>query len=107
MRILFFDSNREIHAIDLRSFKMVVRQNEIYKAMLAVAPESPASTARGWHWLRISEILATGQQFVAFGIHPETLAPYRWSEASPLDVPAIQGLKLDGEWLETDLWWLE
>lgn len=33
------------------------------------------------------EILATGQQFVAFGIHPDTKAPYRWPERSPLDVP--------------------
>ena len=33
------------------------------------------------------EILAAGQQFVAFGIHPETKAPYRWPESSPLDVP--------------------
>jgi putative DNA primase/helicase len=33
------------------------------------------------------EILAAGQQFVAFGIHPATLEPYRWPEKSPLDVP--------------------
>ncbi|KAA2237078.1 PriCT-2 domain-containing protein [Salinarimonas soli] len=33
------------------------------------------------------EILATGQQFVAFGVHPETHAPYQWTEASPVDVP--------------------
>lgn len=33
------------------------------------------------------EILATGQQFVAFGIHPDTKAPYYWPECSPLDVP--------------------
>ena len=33
------------------------------------------------------EILATGQQFVAFGIHPDTKAPYCWPECSPLDVP--------------------
>lgn len=33
------------------------------------------------------EILATGQQFVAFGIHPDTKAPYHWPEGSPLDVP--------------------
>ncbi|MGM0584747.1 MAG: PriCT-2 domain-containing protein [Pseudomonadota bacterium] len=33
------------------------------------------------------EILATGQQFVAFGIHPDTKAPYHWPECSPLDVP--------------------
>lgn len=33
------------------------------------------------------EVLATGQQFVAFGIHPDTKAPYHWPECSPLDVP--------------------
>lgn len=36
------------------------------------------------------EILATGQQFVAFGIHPDTKAPYHWPECSPLDVPLHQ-----------------
>lgn len=34
------------------------------------------------------EILADGQQFVAFGIHPDTNAPYSWPELSPLDVLA-------------------
>ena len=33
------------------------------------------------------EVLATGQQFVSFGIHPDTKAPYHWPECSPLDVP--------------------
>ena len=33
------------------------------------------------------EVLATGQQFVAFGIHPDTKAPYYWPECSPLDAP--------------------
>ena len=33
------------------------------------------------------EVLATGQQFVAFGIHPDTKAPYHQPERSPLDVP--------------------
>ena len=32
------------------------------------------------------EVLATGQQFVGFGIHPGTKAPYHWPECSPLDV---------------------
>jgi hypothetical protein len=32
------------------------------------------------------EVLATGQQFVGFGIHPDTKAPYFWPERSPLDV---------------------
>ena len=33
------------------------------------------------------EVLAIGQQFVAFGIHPDTKEPYHWPECSPLDVP--------------------
>jgi putative DNA primase/helicase len=33
------------------------------------------------------EVLATGQQFVGFGIHPDTKAPYHWPERSPLEVP--------------------
>lgn len=32
------------------------------------------------------EILATGQQFVAYGIHPDTMKPYEWiGEESPLN----------------------
>jgi hypothetical protein len=33
------------------------------------------------------EILAEGEQFVAFGIHPDTKAPYTWPDKSPLDIP--------------------
>jgi hypothetical protein len=33
------------------------------------------------------EILGTGQQFVAFGEHPDTAMPYEWIGNSPLDVP--------------------
>ena len=32
------------------------------------------------------ECLATGQQFVAFGTHPDTRQPYHWPNASPLEV---------------------
>ncbi|MHB2205255.1 PriCT-2 domain-containing protein [Methylobacterium sp. CM6257] len=32
------------------------------------------------------EVLLRGHQFVAFGIHPETAAPYSWSDASPLSI---------------------
>ncbi|MGU3492925.1 AAA family ATPase [Xanthobacteraceae bacterium A53D] len=32
------------------------------------------------------EVLGVGQQFVAFGTHPETGAPYEWTTSSPLDV---------------------
>jgi hypothetical protein len=33
------------------------------------------------------EVLGLGQQFVAFGIHPDTGRPYHWVEDTPLDVP--------------------
>jgi hypothetical protein len=33
-----------------------------------------------------AEVLANGQQFVGFGIHPDTKADYRWPGQSPLDV---------------------
>jgi RecA-family ATPase len=33
------------------------------------------------------EILAEGQQFVAFGIHPDTRQPYRWGDQTPLNTP--------------------
>lgn len=35
------------------------------------------------------EILGSGQQFVAFGIHPDTKRPYEWTSLdNPLDTPA-------------------
>lgn len=34
------------------------------------------------------EVLGKGQQFVAFGIHPETHKPYTWANGDPLSVPA-------------------
>ena len=36
------------------------------------------------------EVLATGQQFVGFGIHPDTKRDYFWPARSPLDVPASE-----------------
>jgi putative DNA primase/helicase len=35
------------------------------------------------------ELLALGQQFVAFGIHPDTKAEYVWPDQSPIAVPVI------------------
>jgi putative DNA primase/helicase len=35
------------------------------------------------------EVLAGGQQFVAFGIHPATREPYHWPEKSPIDIPFV------------------
>jgi hypothetical protein len=36
------------------------------------------------------EILASGQQLIAYGIHPETKRPYLWEPAGPMQVPARQ-----------------
>jgi len=33
------------------------------------------------------EVLATGQQFVAYGVHPDTGLPYSWPEENPTDTP--------------------
>ena len=33
------------------------------------------------------EILGDGQQFVGYGVHPDTLRPYAWPGRSPLDTP--------------------
>jgi hypothetical protein len=36
------------------------------------------------------EILARGQQLIAYGIHPDTRRPYLWEPAGPMQVPARQ-----------------
>jgi len=36
------------------------------------------------------EILGEGQEFVAFGIHPDTMQPFAWPKVSPLDVPLAE-----------------
>jgi hypothetical protein len=36
------------------------------------------------------EILASGQQLIAYGTHPETKRPYLWEPAGPMQVPARQ-----------------
>jgi Mrp family chromosome partitioning ATPase len=33
------------------------------------------------------EVLASGQQFVAYGVHPQTGLPYQWPEENPTDTP--------------------
>jgi len=43
------------------------------------------------------EVLATGQQFVAFHIHPGTQQPYEWWGADPLSIPASRLRALTGE----------
>lgn len=33
------------------------------------------------------EVLGTGQQFVAYGVHPDTGLPYQWPVEAPMDTP--------------------
>ncbi|MCB4767842.1 bifunctional DNA primase/polymerase [Ancylobacter sp. Lp-2] len=69
----------------------------------ADAPREKISTAKyriGGHVCQV-EVLGAGQQFVAFGIHPDTGKPYEWEAASPLevaldDLPMIDGATVDG-----------
>ena len=49
----------------------------------AIRRRSPCGTLEGAK----VEFLGLGQQFVAFGIHPDTGQPYRWVDDTPLDVP--------------------
>jgi hypothetical protein len=46
------------------------------------------------------EILAEGQQFVAFGNHPDTRSPYYWPDKSPLDTTASEVPHITLELLE-------
>ena len=66
------------------------RAPKILLALRAAAPFNKVQTSE-FHMhdgtVARVEVLATGQQFVGFGIHPDTKAPYRWPECSPLDVP--------------------
>jgi hypothetical protein len=46
------------------------------------------------------EILGEGQQFVAYGIHPATKQPYRWTVKSPVevaaqDLPVVTSMRID------------
>jgi hypothetical protein len=47
------------------------------------------------------EVLGHGQQFVAFGIHPDTHEPYEWPDASPETVPATELPAVTKEQVET------
>lgn len=47
------------------------------------------------------EVLGAGQQFVAYGIHPETEKPYSWASGDPIsvpfdDLPLIEPERVDG-----------
>lgn len=63
------------------------------KTLLAFRTEEPFDKVQSSEFQMLDdtvarvEVLATGQQFVAFGIHPDTKAPYHWPECTPLTLP--------------------
>jgi hypothetical protein len=66
------------------------------KVLLAVRATAPIRKLQTVGYIRTEgekphkvEILATGQQFVAFGRHPSA-SPYLWDGASPLEVPLAE-----------------
>jgi hypothetical protein len=66
------------------------------KGLLAVRAAAPIRKLQTVGYIRTEgekphkvEILATGQQFVAFGRHPSG-SPYLWDGASPLEVPLAE-----------------
>ena len=69
----------------------------------AAAPREKSATAKyrvGGQVCQV-EVLGAGQQFVAFGIHPDTGMPYKWEGPSPLevaldDLPMIDGATVHG-----------
>ena len=61
----------------------VYRAEELFPKVATLAYRFPGDDAAS-KGHRV-EVLADGQQFVAFGIHPGTGRPYFWPDASPLD----------------------
>lgn len=62
------------------------------KALYVFRTDTPrGKCVTGKYWVAGSvcqiEVLGKGQQFVAFGIHPDTGAPYDWHGASPIEIP--------------------
>lgn len=61
------------------------------KTLLLYTTEDPFTKVKSHVWedelgdLHAVEILGSGQQFVAFGIHPGTKKPYTWGPDSPLN----------------------
>ncbi|WP_132255336.1 bifunctional DNA primase/polymerase [Methylobacterium segetis] len=61
----------------------LVRIGMAPKRMLIYRPSGPVRAAKP-HPI---EVLSTGNQIAAFGIHPRTQKPYVWPNLSPLDTP--------------------
>lgn len=80
-------------AIDMLGQTPLLRIGKAPKCLLAFRTDAPFDKVQTSEFQMLDgtvarvEVLATGQQFVAFGIHPGTKAPYHWPDRSPLDVP--------------------
>ena len=61
--------------------------DEIKKKVRTITPtgKAPLNEVTGKPVAEKIEVLARGQQFVAFGIHPDTGQPYRWHGLDPCD----------------------
>lgn len=83
---------REV-ALDILGPTPLLRVGKVPKCLLAFRTEAAFDKVQTPEFQMLDgtvariEILATGQQFVGFGVDPDTRAPYVWPEASPLDVP--------------------
>ena len=78
-------------ALQMLGDTTLVRIGRAPKQLLVYRTETPArkksvaaGKGKGAHKI---EILGEGNQFIAFGTHPDTLQPYVWPESNPLQVP--------------------
>lgn len=77
------------------------------KRLLVFRPEG-SIPSQSWKWQagqvsRGFEVLSTGKQFVAYGIHPDTGRPYTWEEdrsGGPADVPVDELPAITAEHVE-------
>jgi len=60
----------------------------LYRAALPGQRKAQTAVYRRGELKSKVEVLATGQQFVAFHVHPDTGLPYTWLGAHPLTTPA-------------------
>lgn len=74
----------------------------VYRTVEPFSKRSSNAYVDEWGDKQQIEILATGQQFVAFHIHPDTGKPYVWvDDKSPLNVKATDLVELTQEHIDT------
>lgn len=99
------DEDGVAHMVDFveqRLGKTIKRVGRAPKILLLFRTDSPFTKVKSHVWVcengdkHAVEILGSGQQFVAYGIHPGTKKPYKWIDAqhpavidADLDLPEI------------------